>query len=249
MSASPNLPASRPRPATRGRRASRQRSLEGGARHALDEPALTSLEAELADRLDERPRWARETPTRPTSRPARRWQGCAGRPCVRALHPEVVVETGVAAGYTSAHIAAALEENGRGELHSIDPVHGWPRVRGRRSAGWCRTAFGTGRRFTGAAAGACSGRSCAGCPPVGVFVHDGLHTEPTMRWELRTVTSSLAPRSRRAHGRRGAERRFRRLGSCQRGPASGASSRRNSTATGAAWRSWTASARPARHAA
>jgi hypothetical protein len=39
------------------------------------------------------------------------------------------------------------------------------------------------------------GRLLRRLPPVGVFVHDGLHTEPTMRWELRAVTPSLAPRA------------------------------------------------------
>lgn len=39
---------------------------------------------------------------------------------VRLTKPEVVVETGVAMGMTSAVILAALAENGRGHLHSID---------------------------------------------------------------------------------------------------------------------------------
>jgi predicted O-methyltransferase YrrM len=39
---------------------------------------------------------------------------------VRTLNPEIVVETGVAAGVSSAYILAALERNGRGHLHSID---------------------------------------------------------------------------------------------------------------------------------
>jgi len=39
---------------------------------------------------------------------------------VRLTQPETVVETGVAMGLTSAVILAALSENGRGHLHSID---------------------------------------------------------------------------------------------------------------------------------
>jgi len=39
---------------------------------------------------------------------------------VRTLSPEIVVETGVAAGVSSAYILAALERNGRGHLYSID---------------------------------------------------------------------------------------------------------------------------------
>lgn len=39
---------------------------------------------------------------------------------VRTLNPDIVVETGVAAGVSSAYILAALERNGRGRLYSID---------------------------------------------------------------------------------------------------------------------------------
>ena len=39
---------------------------------------------------------------------------------VRALRPEVVVETGVNYGASSAHILAAMRENGGGTLYSID---------------------------------------------------------------------------------------------------------------------------------
>jgi predicted O-methyltransferase YrrM len=39
---------------------------------------------------------------------------------LRAVHPEVVVETGVAQGITSAYILAALSDNGHGRLISID---------------------------------------------------------------------------------------------------------------------------------
>jgi hypothetical protein len=39
---------------------------------------------------------------------------------VRHLHPQVVLETGVARGYTSAVILAALQENALGHLWSID---------------------------------------------------------------------------------------------------------------------------------
>lgn len=38
----------------------------------------------------------------------------------RALKPEVIVETGVASGVSSAHLLRALALNGKGTLHSID---------------------------------------------------------------------------------------------------------------------------------
>ncbi len=39
---------------------------------------------------------------------------------VRTLTPDIVVETGVATGVSSAYILAALERNGKGRLYSID---------------------------------------------------------------------------------------------------------------------------------
>lgn len=39
---------------------------------------------------------------------------------IREAKPEVVVETGVCNGYSTAHILKALEDNGSGELYSID---------------------------------------------------------------------------------------------------------------------------------
>lgn len=39
---------------------------------------------------------------------------------VRVLKPEIVVETGVASGLSSAYILQALEENRKGKLYSID---------------------------------------------------------------------------------------------------------------------------------
>jgi len=38
----------------------------------------------------------------------------------RTVRPDTIVETGVATGVTSAHLLAALEDNGHGVLHSID---------------------------------------------------------------------------------------------------------------------------------
>src|SRR5579862_4942290 len=43
---------------------------------------------------------------------------------VRALMPDVMVETGVCNGKSSAFVLNAMDHNGRGHLHSIDlPVH------------------------------------------------------------------------------------------------------------------------------
>ena len=39
---------------------------------------------------------------------------------VRALRPDLVVETGVASGVSSAYILLALERNAKGTLHSVE---------------------------------------------------------------------------------------------------------------------------------
>lgn len=42
---------------------------------------------------------------------------------VRGMRPDVIVETGVAQGVSSSFILSALDENGKGRLHSIDLPH------------------------------------------------------------------------------------------------------------------------------
>ena len=39
---------------------------------------------------------------------------------IRSLRPEVVVETGVANGVSTAYLLLALDQNGKGILHSIE---------------------------------------------------------------------------------------------------------------------------------
>jgi predicted O-methyltransferase YrrM len=112
----------------------------------------------------------------------------------RALRPDVVLETGVGYGVSSAYILKALENNGGGVLHSIDlpplghkaddfvgflvpePLkHRWQLHRG------------VSKRIL---------------PPllrqmsrVDVFIHDSLHTNANVRRELCAVSPLLAPRS------------------------------------------------------
>jgi hypothetical protein len=116
-----------------------------------------------------------------------------GRACYvlcRALRPDVVVETGVAYGVTSAYVLAALDENGRGALHSVDlPPLGReadahvgalvpPALRGR----WA-VHRGASRRVLPALLDRLG--------PIGVFVHDSLHTYLNVRDELRLVGPRL----------------------------------------------------------
>lgn len=105
---------------------------------------------------------------------------------VRLTRPQVVVETGVALGFTTATILAALEDNHRGRLHSIDlpglqygpseevgavvPDH----LRHRWSL-----QLGDSKRLLGPLVEVL-GR-------VDVFLHDAWHTYSSMLREYRTV--------------------------------------------------------------
>ena len=110
----------------------------------------------------------------------------------RLLQPDVVVETGVAYGVSSAFILKALEENGRGALHSID----LPPLRRRYHRSWgiavdeaLRPRWSPHR-----------GPSKRVLPElleelgaVDLFLHDSLHTRRNMRREFEAVWPRLRP--------------------------------------------------------
>ncbi len=113
---------------------------------------------------------------------------------VRALRPNVVLETGVAYGVTSTFILKALETNGQGLLHSVDlPPLGRdanrfvgalvPQSLRRR---W-HLHRGSTRRVLP--------KLLPSLGSVGLFVHDSLHTYRTMEYEFAAVTPRLAPGS------------------------------------------------------
>jgi len=109
---------------------------------------------------------------------------------VRALRPRVVVETGVLYGASSAHILAALEANGTGELYSVDlprdpsePAPGYlipPHLRGR----WTLVE-GDSRRELPGLLERLGGIDC--------FHHDSLHTREHMTWEYATALPRMRP--------------------------------------------------------
>jgi hypothetical protein len=112
----------------------------------------------------------------------------------RVLKPDVVVETGVARGITSAFVLAALEDNGHGRLESIDLPP--PRmvedelvstaIPHSLRARW-KYHWGSSRRllpkvFRGTARAQRR-----------MFIHDSDHSYAHMRWELETAYAALSP--------------------------------------------------------
>jgi predicted O-methyltransferase YrrM len=126
---------------------------------------------------------------------------------VRLLRPRFVVETGVSSGVSSAHFLLALADNRRGHLHSIDlptrqeapvlrstesPVSLPPG----RETGWAVPAalrkrwdlhLGPSQELLPKVA-----RSAK---PIGLFLHDSLHTPEHLTFELETVRPYLVPGS------------------------------------------------------
>lgn len=109
---------------------------------------------------------------------------------VRALRPRVVVETGVCYGASSAYILEALEQNGAGELYSIDlgnPAEEPPNdffVPRSLNSRW-RLIIGDSRNEL---------------PPlldklgsIDLFHHDSLHTFEHMMWEYETAFPFITP--------------------------------------------------------
>ena len=152
----------------------------------LDEPALEEVEEHarqlLKDIRDRDPfslRWAAD------SLLAR----CCYLAC-RLLEPAVVVETGVAYGVSSAFILRALEENGRGVLHSVD----LPPLRPQYEKFWGIAVDGSPKdrwRLHRGSSRRVLPRLLEEVDTVDIFVHDSLHTYRNMRREFELVWPRL----------------------------------------------------------
>ncbi len=158
----------------------------GRAADVLDEPALNEVEENtrrlLEDMRREDPsslRWAADSLLAP----------CCYLMC-RVLEPNVVVETGVAYGVSSAFILRALEENGRGVLHSVD----LPPLRREYERFWGmavdKTLEGRWKLHRGSSARILP-RLLDELETVDLFVHDSLHTYRNMRREFEAVWPHL----------------------------------------------------------
>jgi hypothetical protein len=110
----------------------------------------------------------------------------------RHLRPKNVVETGVAHGVTSRFILEALERNGSGHLWSIDhpPLEReWREqigiaVDGRFRHRWSYIRGSSRRRLPGV---------ISQLGEIDLFVHDSLHTERNVRFEMDRAWASLPP--------------------------------------------------------
>ncbi|HEY8301938.1 MAG TPA: class I SAM-dependent methyltransferase [Jatrophihabitans sp.] len=109
---------------------------------------------------------------------------------VRHQRPAAVVETGVAHGLTSRVVLEGLERNGNGRLHSVDLPAIDPAlhkeigvaVPDRLRPRWTYVA-GTSRQ--------CLRGLVQSLPGVDLFIHDSLHTQRNMRFELEVVWPRL----------------------------------------------------------
>jgi predicted O-methyltransferase YrrM len=110
---------------------------------------------------------------------------------VRALAPDLVVETGVANGVSSAYLLLALQKNGKGCLHSIglaDPAFLPPEKQlGWLVPKWLRSSWqihvGDAREILP--------NLLTQLGNIGVFIHDSHHTYDHMMWEFETAYPKL----------------------------------------------------------
>jgi predicted O-methyltransferase YrrM len=106
---------------------------------------------------------------------------------VRAARPQVVVETGVAGGISSAHILRALARNGTGALFSIDlpNVQAGSRLPQGRASGWIvpEALRGAWRLELGDSRELLPGL-LAELDQLDLFLHDGDHSYENMRFEF-----------------------------------------------------------------
>ena len=110
----------------------------------------------------------------------------------RLVRPSVVVETGVAGGFSSAYILSALQRNSKGHLYSIDLGESWYLPEGKET-GWV-VPEELRDRWT-----LLMGDSEEVLPDllddlgtVEVFLHDSYHGYEHMMWEFRVAWGPLA---------------------------------------------------------
>lgn len=124
---------------------------------------------------------------------------------VRLTRPRAVVETGVYRGISSAFILAALEQNGRGHLYSVDlpstsyEIPGTSRTDSSPLARSEQTGFAVPERYHGRwtlILGDVREKLAPLLDRLGsidLFYHDSEHTKEVMTWEYNLAWERLAP--------------------------------------------------------
>lgn len=112
---------------------------------------------------------------------------------VRALKPDLILETGIANGVSSSYLLLALENNRKGKLVSIGLNEQNYLPKG-KSLGWVVPEFLKPRWQV------CVGDAAkllpevlAGISQMDIFIHDSLHTYEHMLWEFETAYPKLRP--------------------------------------------------------
>lgn len=103
---------------------------------------------------------------------------------VRALEPEIVVETGVASGVSSAYLLLALERNSKGTLHSVE-IGDLSYLPAGKVPGWVVPDWLRGRwhLHIGDVTVLLPGL-LKDLGRVDIFIHDSLHTYEQMKFEF-----------------------------------------------------------------
>jgi predicted O-methyltransferase YrrM len=112
---------------------------------------------------------------------------------IRAMAPDVVVETGVASGVSTSYVLLALHKNGSGKLYSIelgDPQYLPPgKPFGWIVPDWLRSNW----ELHMGDARALLPQLLVEHAVIDVFIHDSLHTYEHMLWEFRTAYPRVRP--------------------------------------------------------
>src|SRR5215469_14755538 len=110
---------------------------------------------------------------------------------IRGFEPDVVVETGVANGVSSAYLLSALHTNNRGTLYSIglgDPEY----LPAGKALGWIVPDYLRSRwKLMVGDARDLLPKLLVDVAPIDVFIHDSLHTYEHMLWEYRSAYPHL----------------------------------------------------------
>lgn len=112
----------------------------------------------------------------------------------RILRPNLVIETGVSDGVSSAVFLSAINRNGFGKLISIDfPLVGIPRLYGKEPGWVVPDALRGPWLLLRGPSGKLLDRVLATCGGVDIFFHDSEHSYECMWGEFVSVVGSLVP--------------------------------------------------------